>query len=128
MKNVIILLMVYDTNGRQTVNTRMTDILTVQQGYTAELDLNSVQLYDAADTTFSNPLSRNEYTFHYTSHVKMITGSHDIDDPDFTADFKPIHVGHHCWIGTGATILQGVNIGDPSTSTPRSISHAVSMS
>lgn len=42
----------------------------------------------------------------------MITGSHDIDDPDFTADFKPIHVGHHCWIGTGATILQGVNIGD----------------
>lgn len=47
----------------------LTDILTVQQGYTAELDLNSVQLYDAADTTFSNPLSRNEYTFHYTSHV-----------------------------------------------------------
>lgn len=33
----------------------LTDILTVQQGYTAELDLNSVQLYDAADTTFSNP-------------------------------------------------------------------------
>lgn len=47
-----------------------------------------------------------------SSHVKMITGSHDIDDPNFTADFKPIHVGHHCWIGTGATILQGVNIGD----------------
>lgn len=47
-----------------------------------------------------------------SSHVKMITGSHDVDDPDFTADFKPIHVGHHCWIGTGATILQGVNIGD----------------
>lgn len=47
-----------------------------------------------------------------SSHVKMITGSHDIDDPDFTADFKPIHVGHHCWIGTGAIILQGVNIGD----------------
>ena len=47
-----------------------------------------------------------------SSHVKMITGSHDIDDPDFTADFKPIHVGHHCWIGTGATVLQGVNIGD----------------
>lgn len=47
----------------------LTDTLTVQQGYTAELDLSSVQLYDAADTTFSNPLSRNEYTFHYTSHV-----------------------------------------------------------
>lgn len=47
-----------------------------------------------------------------SSHVKLITGSHDIDDPQFTADFRPIHVGHHCWIGTGATILQGVTIGD----------------
>ena len=47
-----------------------------------------------------------------SSHVKMITGSHDIDDPMFTADFKAIHVGHHCWIGTGATVLQGVTIGD----------------
>lgn len=47
-----------------------------------------------------------------SSHVKLITGSHDIDDPSFTADFKPIHIGHHCWIGTGAIILQGVNIGD----------------
>ena len=42
----------------------------------------------------------------------MITGSHDIDDPQFTADFKPIKVGHHCWLGTGAIILQGVSIGD----------------
>ena len=47
----------------------LTDTLTVQQGFTAELDLDSVQLYDAADTTFSNPLSRDEYTFRYTSHV-----------------------------------------------------------
>lgn len=47
-----------------------------------------------------------------SSHVKLITGSHDIQDPDFTADFKPIHVGHHCWIGTGAMVLQGVTIGD----------------
>ena len=47
-----------------------------------------------------------------SSHVKFITGSHDIDDPNFTADFKPIHIGHHCWIGTGATILQGVHIGN----------------
>lgn len=47
-----------------------------------------------------------------SSHVKLITGSHDINDPDFTADFLPIHIGHHCWIGTGATVLQGVKIGD----------------
>lgn len=47
-----------------------------------------------------------------SSHVKLITGSHDIDDPKFEADFKPISIGHHCWIGTGATVLQGINIGD----------------
>lgn len=47
-----------------------------------------------------------------SSHVKLITGSHDINDSMFTADFLPIHIGHHCWIGTGAIILQGVKIGD----------------
>ena len=47
-----------------------------------------------------------------SSHTKLITGSHDIDDPKFTALFKPINIGHHCWIGTGSIILQGVNIGD----------------
>ena len=47
-----------------------------------------------------------------SSHVKLITGSHDIDDPKFTADFKPIIIGNHCWIGTGAIVLQGVTIGD----------------
>ena len=47
-----------------------------------------------------------------SSHVKLITGHHDIDDPNYTADFLPIHIGHNCWIGTGAYILQGVRIGD----------------
>lgn len=47
-----------------------------------------------------------------SSHVKLITGSHDIDDADYTADFRPIQVGHHCWLGTGAIVLQGVTIGD----------------
>ena len=47
-----------------------------------------------------------------SSHTKFITGSHDIDDPQFTASFLPITIGHHCWIGTGAVVLQGVAIGD----------------
>lgn len=47
-----------------------------------------------------------------SSHVKIITGSHDIDDPDYTADFKPVKIGKRCWLGTGAIVLQGVNIGD----------------
>lgn len=47
-----------------------------------------------------------------SSHVKLITGSHDIQDPDYTADFRPIKIGEHCWLGTGAMVLQGVTIGD----------------
>ncbi len=47
-----------------------------------------------------------------SSHVKIITGSHDIDDPDYTADFLPVTIGKRCWIGTGAIVLQGVSIGD----------------
>lgn len=49
-----------------------------------------------------------------SSHVKLITGSHDISNNEFKADFLPIHIGHHVWIGTGAIILQGVKIGDGS--------------
>lgn len=70
----------------------------VAVGWFAELDARGGIMVDH-DTNIS-------------SHVKLITGSHDIDDTDFTADFLPIHIGHHCWIGTGATILQGVKIGD----------------
>ena len=53
-----------------------------------------------------------DHNSNISSHVKLITGSHDIDDPEFTADFRPITIGHHVWIGTGATVLQGVTIGD----------------
>lgn len=70
----------------------------VSVGWFAELDARGGIVVDR-DTNIS-------------SHVKLITGSHDINDPKFTADFLPIHIGHHCWIGTGATILQGVRIGD----------------
>ena len=55
---------------------------------------------------------RIDHDTNISSHVKLITGSHDIDDPQYTADFLPIHIGHHCWIGTGAIILQGIRIGD----------------
>lgn len=47
-----------------------------------------------------------------SSHANFIIGSHDVDDPEFRASFQPIHIGHHCWIGTGATVLQGVTVGD----------------
>lgn len=67
-------------------------------GWSAELDGRG-GIYIGSNTNIS-------------SHVKLITGSHDIDDPNFTADFKPIRIGDYCWIGTGAIVLQGVNIGN----------------
>ncbi|WP_058301360.1 acyltransferase [Gorillibacterium timonense] len=53
-----------------------------------------------------------DHNTNISSHIKLITGSHDVDDPQYTASFKPIIIGHHCWIGTGAIVLQGVTIGD----------------
>jgi acetyltransferase-like isoleucine patch superfamily enzyme len=42
----------------------------------------------------------------------LVTGSHDIDDPQFTDFYKPIVIGNYVWIGMRATILAGVTIGD----------------
>ena len=45
------------------------------------------------------------------SYVKLITGSHDLNNPQFHAVFKPITIRDYAWICTGAIILQGVTIG-----------------
>jgi maltose O-acetyltransferase len=42
----------------------------------------------------------------------LVTGTHDIADPQFTAFYKPIVIGNHVWIGMRATILAGVTIGE----------------
>ena len=93
--------------GKKTVLCRRVEVLlpkgldianNVAVGWFAELDARGGITIDH-DTNIS-------------SHVKLITGSHDVDDSEFTADFKPITIGHHCWIGTGAIVLQGVTIGD----------------
>lgn len=47
-----------------------------------------------------------------SSYTKFITGSHDVDDPLFTAEFKPIDIGNNVWVGTGAIVLQGTTIGE----------------
>jgi len=44
--------------------------------------------------------------------VFLCTGSHDIYKADFDLVTKPIVIGRHVWIATGATILPGVSIGD----------------
>lgn len=48
-----------------------------------------------------------------SSYVKIITGSHDINSEDFVKGvFKPVNIGNHVWICTGAIILPGVTIGN----------------
>lgn len=44
--------------------------------------------------------------------VWLVTGSHDINDPQFPAFFKPIVIGDRVWIGMRATVLAGVTIGE----------------
>lgn len=46
------------------------------------------------------------------SYVKLVTGSHDINNPGFDAVFKPIIIEDCAWICTGVMICQGVIIGE----------------
>lgn len=43
--------------------------------------------------------------------VKLLTGSHSIEDPSWETLTKPIVIEDYAWIATGATILPGVHIG-----------------
>lgn len=44
--------------------------------------------------------------------VWLVTGSHDMNDPQFPDFYKPIIIERHVWIGMRATILGGVTIGE----------------
>lgn len=46
-----------------------------------------------------------------SSYVKIITGSHDVNDENYKAVFLPVIIEDHVWIGTGAIVLQNVKIG-----------------
>ena len=48
-----------------------------------------------------------------SSYTKLVTGTHDIDSLDYvSAQFRPISIGSHVWVCTGAILLPGVTIGD----------------
>jgi acetyltransferase-like isoleucine patch superfamily enzyme len=47
-----------------------------------------------------------------SSGVWLVTGTHDINDPQFVDLYKPIVIGDHVWIGMRATILAGITIGE----------------
>src|SRR3989440_2785906 len=42
----------------------------------------------------------------------LVTGTHDINDPQFVDIYKPIVIGDRVWIGVRATILGGVTVGE----------------
>ncbi|MBT0565929.1 acyltransferase [Williamsia sp. CHRR-6] len=45
------------------------------------------------------------------SDVHIITGKHLVHSPDFGIELRPVTVGHHAWLASRSTILQGVTIG-----------------
>ena len=47
-----------------------------------------------------------------SSGVWLVTGTHDINDPQFIDLYKPIIIGDYVWIGTRATLLGGITIGN----------------
>ena len=44
--------------------------------------------------------------------VWLVTGTHDINHPQFVDSYKPIVIGNYAWIGMRATVLGGVTIGE----------------
>jgi maltose O-acetyltransferase len=44
--------------------------------------------------------------------VKILTGTHDVNDEHFQLLIKPVTIGHYAWICTGAMILPGVTVGE----------------
>jgi putative colanic acid biosynthesis acetyltransferase WcaF len=47
-----------------------------------------------------------------SSYSRLMTAKHLIHDPEFPAAYGPIVVGDRAWIAMGATVLDGVTIGE----------------
>ena len=46
-----------------------------------------------------------------SSFTIMLGGWHDLDDPTFAAELRPMVIEDYAWIATRATIMAGVRIG-----------------
>ncbi len=44
--------------------------------------------------------------------VMIITGGHNVKSHEFAESHAPIKIGDHVWIGAGAIVLKGVEIGE----------------
>jgi maltose O-acetyltransferase len=47
-----------------------------------------------------------------SSGVWILTDAHDMNDPLFRETLAPVKIGNHVWIGSRATILPGVTVGE----------------
>lgn len=45
------------------------------------------------------------------SDVQIISGHHLVHSDDFAIKLAPIHIGHHAWVASRSTVLQGLTIG-----------------
>jgi len=50
--------------------------------------------------------------FLHAPNVHIISANHDNHDYDVHLSVRPITIGDNCWVGTGVTILAGVELGD----------------
>jgi acetyltransferase-like isoleucine patch superfamily enzyme len=48
----------------------------------------------------------------FAPRVRVLSATHDYRHLDLPDTAASVTIGHHVWIGAGATILPGVNIGD----------------
>ncbi len=44
--------------------------------------------------------------------ARLCAGTHEIDDPEFQLATKPIAIGDHAWVASGAFVGPGVSIGE----------------
>lgn len=59
----------------------------------------------------SNGVSIGDYT-NIGPYVGIISANHNSIDNNILDSATPIKIGRHCWIGKGATLLPGIELGD----------------
>lgn len=92
--------------GQKTFLFRRVEVL---KPYSLEIgDFTSVGWFSLLDARGGLKIGNN---VNISSYVKIITGSHDVNDKDFKAKFGTVIIEDNVWIGTGAIILQNVRIG-----------------
>lgn len=58
-----------------------------------------------------NGVNVGDYT-NLGPNVGLISANHDYIDNSQPADAPPINIGRYCWLGMGAIVLPGVQLGD----------------